>query len=84
MFSWLNELYELSQMHIDGLPWDSVAIVRREYTNLLSWFKHHYDMKLTSDGWIGTPKPNWCKTCADCGSAYVADGQRCKSCADRL
>lgn len=85
MFSWLNELYELTQLEPVGLPWDSVAIIRREYQNLLDYCKHHYDMKLTSNGqWIGTPKPNWRKTCSECGSGYVVDGVRCASCADGL
>ncbi len=84
MFSWLNELHELTQREPRDLPWDSVAIVRREYTDLLNYYKRHYDMELTDDGWVGRPKPNWQRTCVECGSNYVVDGQRCACCADRL
>ncbi len=84
MFTWLNKLYELSQWEKDGLPWDSVAIIRQEYRNLLEYYKHHYTMTLTSDGWIGEPKPNWRQTCIECGSTYVVDGVRCACCADGL
>lgn len=84
MFSWLNELYELSHMQPPGLPWDSVAIIRQEYQHLLDYYKRHYDMKLTDDGWIGEPKQNWQPSCTECGSGYVVDGERCACCADGL
>lgn len=84
MITWLNELHELSQMEPSGLPWDSVAIIRREYQQLLEYVRCHFDLELTSDGWIATPKPHWRETCLECGSRYVVDGVKCRSCADGL
>lgn len=84
MISWLNELYELTQIEAAGLPWDSVAVIGREYERLLDYVQQHYTLTLTTDGWIATPKPNWRETCAECGSIYVVDGVKCGMCADGL
>lgn len=84
MIAWLNELHELTQRDVSDLPWESMAVIRCEYENVLDYVRHHYTLELTSDGWIATPKPNWRETCARCGSGYVVDGVRCRSCADGL
>ena len=59
LFTWLNELYELTQLDPSGLPWDSQAVIRHEYQRLLDYAKCHYILKLTEDGWID------CGMCAD-------------------
>jgi hypothetical protein len=88
MISWLNELRELIEAYEQTppiLPWDSVAIVKREYEHLLEYMRHHYILTdLGSEGWYAEPKKDWRKTCFDCGSVYVIDGVRCGMCHDGL
>jgi hypothetical protein len=62
MISWLNELRELIELYEQTppiLPWDSVAIVKREYERLLEYMRYHYILTDLGpeEGWYCEPKP---------------------------